>query len=132
MLGWPRHSRGGRAGKAAFRGWTLRKRYGDSRPWPGLVGPAYLLVACDASVDSSVNDAVQAHAQQVDVAVHLLVLILADQGAQLLVLVLNHLDGILQGAHLHLGAHSTWCQPRPNDNPSLLTGLTARGCDPCH
>lgn len=60
-----------------------------------------LLVACDASVDGSVNDAVQAHAQQVDVAVHLLVLILADQGPQLLVLVLNHLDGILQGAHLH-------------------------------
>lgn len=74
--------------------------------------PAHLLVACNASIDSCVNDAIQAHAEKVDVAMDLLVLILADQGPQLLVLILNHLDGILQRAHLHLGAHSTWCHPR--------------------
>lgn len=63
----------------------------------------HLLVARDASIDGSVDDAVETHAEQVDVAMHLLVLVLADQGPQLLVLVLHNLDGILQGAHLHLG-----------------------------
>lgn len=75
------------------------------------------MVACNASVDSSVNDAIQAHAEQVDVAMHLLVLILADQGPQLLVLILNHLDGILQGAHLHLGAHSNGVIPGTMSTP---------------
>lgn len=65
--------------------------------------PAYLLVACNASIDSSVNDSIQAHAEQIDVAMHLFVLILADQSSKFLVLILNYLDGILQRAHLHLG-----------------------------
>lgn len=70
-------------------------------------GQAHLLVACDAAVDRGVDDAVQAHAEQADVAMRLLVLILADQGPQLLVLILHHLDGILQRAHLHLGTQHT-------------------------
>ena len=67
------------------------------------VGPTHLLVARDASIDCRINDSIQAHAEQVDIAVHLLVLVLANQGPQLLVFVLHNLDGILQGAHLHLG-----------------------------
>lgn len=63
----------------------------------------YLLVPGDASVHGRVYDSVQAHAEWVDVAVMLPVLVLADQGAQLLGLVLHHVNGVLQGAHLHLG-----------------------------
>lgn len=70
-------------------------------------GRAHLLVARDAAVDRGVDDTVQAHAEQADVAMRLLVLILADQGPQLLVLILHHLDGILQRAHLHLGTQHT-------------------------
>lgn len=64
---------------------------------------AHLLVPGDAPVDGGVDDAVQRHAQQVDVALQLLVLVLADQGPQLLVLVLHHGDSVLQRAHLNLG-----------------------------
>ena len=63
----------------------------------------YLLVAGDATVDGSVDDSVERHAEQVDVPVQLLVLVLTDQSPQLLVLVLHHVDGILQRTHLHLG-----------------------------
>lgn len=68
----------------------------------GSVRGPHLLVARNAAIDSRVDDAVQAHAQQVDVAMCLFVLVLADQGPQLLVFILDHLDGILQRAHLHL------------------------------
>lgn len=61
-----------------------------------------LLVSGDASVDGGVNDSVQRHAEQVDVAVQLLVLVLADQSPQLLVLILHHRDGVFQRTHLHL------------------------------
>ena len=64
--------------------------------------PSDLLVSGDASIDGGVDDAVQRHAEKVDVAVKLLVLVLADQSPQLLVLVLHHSDGVLQRAHLHL------------------------------
>lgn len=60
------------------------------------------MIACDATVDSSINDTIEAHTEQADVAMRLFVLILANQGPQLLVLILHHLDGILQRAHLHL------------------------------
>lgn len=47
----------------------------------GLVqGPAHLLVSCDTSIDSGIDDAIQAHAEQIDVAMCLSVLILANQG----------------------------------------------------
>lgn len=62
---------------------------------------SYLLVAGQASVDGGVDDPVQAHGEGVDV-LHLPVLALGDQRAQLQVLVLDHLDGVLQRAHLHL------------------------------
>lgn len=62
----------------------------------------HLLVSGDASVHGGVDDSVQAHAERVDVAVMLPVLVLADQGAQLLGLILHHVNGVLQGAHLHL------------------------------
>ncbi|KAK7811389.1 hypothetical protein U0070_002322 [Myodes glareolus] len=58
--------------------------------------------ACNASIDSCINDTIQAHAEQIDVAMHLFVLILADQSSQLLILILDYLDGILQRTHLHL------------------------------
>lgn len=61
-----------------------------------------LLVSGDASVDGGVDDPVERHAEQVDVAVQLLVLVLADQGPQLQVLVLHHGDGVFQRTHLHL------------------------------
>lgn len=78
----------------------LRKRRGGGGK---ARGAPYLLVSGDASVDGRVDDPVQAHAERVDVAVMLPVLVLADQGAQLLGLVLHHVDGVLQRAHLHLG-----------------------------
>lgn len=53
-----------------------------------------LLVSGDASVNGGVDDSVQGHAEQVDVAVQLLVLVLADQSPQLLVLILHHSDGV--------------------------------------
>lgn len=61
-----------------------------------------LLVSGDASVNRGVDDPVQRHAEQVDVAVQLLVLVLADQSPQLLVLILHHREGVLQRTHLHL------------------------------
>lgn len=64
---------------------------------------ADLLVSGDASVDGGVDDSVQSHAEQVDVAVQLLVLVLADQRPQLPVLVLHHTEGVFQWTHLHLG-----------------------------
>lgn len=42
---------------------------------------SYLLVARDASIDSCINDTIQAHAEQIDVAMHLFVLVLADQSS---------------------------------------------------
>lgn len=86
------------------------------------MGTTHLLVACDASIDCSIDDAIQAHAEQVDVAMHLLVLVLTNQGPQLLVLVLYNLDGILQRAHLHL-RHTVQCHHRHDDNPSLIRVL---------
>lgn len=65
-----------------------------------------LLISGDASVDGGVDDAVEAHAERVDVAVVLPVLVLADQSPQLLGLILHHVDGVLQGAHLHLQANT--------------------------
>lgn len=59
------------------------------------------MVAGQPSVDGGVDDAVQAHCERVDV-LHLPVLALRDERAQLQVLVLDHLDGVLQRAHLHL------------------------------
>lgn len=82
--------------------WLVRekKSKGSSEE---LRSALYLLVSGNASVHSRVYDSVQAHAERVDVAVMLPVLVLADQGAQLLGLVLHHVNGVLQGAHLHLG-----------------------------
>lgn len=62
----------------------------------------HLLVSGDASVHGGVDDSVQRHAEQVDVSVQLLVLVLTDQRPQLLVLVLHHGDGVFQRTHLHL------------------------------
>lgn len=59
------------------------------------------MVAGQPSVDGGVDDAVQAHGERVDV-LHLPVLALRDERAQLQVLVLDHLDGVLQRADLHL------------------------------
>lgn len=53
-----------------------------------------LLVSGDASVNGSVDDAVQRHAEQVDVAMQLLVLVLADQSPQLQVLILHYREGV--------------------------------------
>lgn len=50
----------------------------------------YLLVSGHTPVDGSVHHAIERHAKQVDVAVQLLVLVLANQRSQLLVLVLHH------------------------------------------
>lgn len=61
----------------------------------------YLLVAGQPAVDGGVDDPVEAHGEGVDV-LHLPALALRDQRAQLQVLVLDHLDGVLQRAHLHL------------------------------
>lgn len=50
--------------------------------WLSLVKvSSYLLVARDASIDSCINDTIQAHAEQIDVAMHLFVLVLADQSS---------------------------------------------------
>lgn len=67
----------------------------------------YLLVAGQPSVDSRVDDAIEAHGEGVDV-LHLPALALRDQRTQLQVLVLDHLDGVFQRANLHLegrGSH---------------------------
>lgn len=80
-------------------------------------GRAHLLVARNAPVDGCVDDTVQAHAEKVDVALHLFVLILADQGPQLLVLILDHLDGVLQRAHLHLRHGEHGVVPGPMTTP---------------
>lgn len=61
-----------------------------------------LLVSGDATVHRGVDDSVERHAEQVDVAVQLLVLVLADQRPQLVVLVLHHRDGVFQRTHLDL------------------------------
>lgn len=71
------------------------------QPCPPSIYP-YLLVAGQPPVDSGVDDAVEAHGEGVDV-LHLPALTLGDQCAQLQVLVLDHLDGVLQRANLHLG-----------------------------
>lgn len=63
---------------------------------------ANLLVSGNASVDGGVDNPVQRHAQQVDVSMQQLVLVLANQSPQLLVLVLHHRDGVFQWTHLHL------------------------------
>lgn len=55
---------------------------------------SHLLVSGDASVHRGVDDPVQSHTEQVDVAVKLFVLVLADQGPQLLVLILHNTDGV--------------------------------------
>ena len=62
----------------------------------------YLLISGDASVHSSIYNPIETHAEWVDVAVMLPVLVLADQSPQLLGLILHHINGILQRAHLHL------------------------------
>lgn len=61
-----------------------------------------LLISGDASVHGGVDDSVQRHAEQVDVPMQLLVLVLTDQSPQLLVLILHHRDGVFQRTHLHL------------------------------
>lgn len=71
---------------------------------PGFL-QLYLLIPGDASVHCSIYDPVQAHAERVNVALMLPVLVLADQSPQLLGLVLHHVDGVLNGTHLHLQAH---------------------------
>ncbi len=60
------------------------------------------LVSGDSSIDGGVDHPVEAHAEQIDVSVKLLVLVLTDQGAQLLVLVLHHIYGVLQRTNLNL------------------------------
>lgn len=62
----------------------------------------YLLISGDAPVHSSIYDPIEAHAERVDVAMMLPVLVLADESPQLLGLILHHVNGILQRAHLHL------------------------------
>lgn len=75
--------RRGLVGKAVLGGWSLKKRHPTHLPSKimGLVQDlAHLLVACNAPIDSCIDDTIQAHAEQVDVAMHLFVLILADEG----------------------------------------------------
>lgn len=67
-----------------------------------LITPVYLLVSGNTSVDRSVHHPIERHAEQVDIAVQLLVLVLANKCSQLLVFVLHHREGIFQGANLHL------------------------------
>lgn len=62
----------------------------------------YLLISGDASIHSSIYDPIEAHAERVDVAMMLPVLVLADQSSQLLGLILHHINSILQRAHFHL------------------------------
>lgn len=80
---------------------TFRRFLSGNRIIDTLFG-ANLLVSGDASVDGGVDDPIQRHAQQVDVSMQLLVLVLANQSPQLLVLVLHHRDGVFQWTHLHL------------------------------
>lgn len=60
------------------------------------------MVAGQPPVHGGVDDPIEAHGEGVDV-LHLPALTLRDQCAELQVLVLDHLDGVLQRAHLHLG-----------------------------
>lgn len=62
----------------------------------------YLLISGNAPVHSSIYDPIEAHAERVDVAMMLPVLVLADQSPQLLGLILHHINSVLQRAHLHL------------------------------
>lgn len=62
-----------------------------------------LLIASETSVDCCVDNSVETHGQGVDV-LHLPGLTLGNQRSQLQVLVLDDLNSILQGTHLHLGA----------------------------
>lgn len=62
--------------------------------WLLFVCP-YLLVAGNSAINCSIHNPIQTHAKQVDVAVVMAVLILADESAKLLVLVLYHIYGIL-------------------------------------
>lgn len=55
----------------------------------------YLLVAGDSSINGSIHYPIQTHAEQVDVAVVMAVLVLADERAQFLVLVLYHIYSVL-------------------------------------
>lgn len=66
----------------------------------------YLLISGNASIHGGIYDPVQAHAERVNVALMLPVLVLADQSPQLLGLVLHHVDGVLDGTHLHLQART--------------------------
>lgn len=84
-----------------------------------------LLVSGDASVDGGIDDAVQRHAQQVDVPVQLLVLVLADQSPDLLVLVFHHRRGVLQRAHLHLEPNRT-----KRTSQQFDVGVPALRCSP--
>lgn len=65
----------------------------------------HFLVSGYAAIDGCVDDPVEAHAEQVDVSVKLLVLVLADEGTQLLVLIFNHVNGVLQRTDFNL--HNT-------------------------
>lgn len=94
---------GGGKAKDATRIWLVREKENLKGSGEELRSAPYLLVSGDASVHSRIYDPVQTHAERVDVAVMLPVLVLADQGAQLLGLVLHDVNGVLQGAHLHLG-----------------------------
>ena len=81
----------------------------------------YLLVSGYASIDCSIYDPIETHAEWVDVAMVLSVLILADERPQLLGLVLHHVDGILQRTHFHLTAGTqTDVQPGKRSKTTAL------------
>lgn len=63
---------------------------------------AYLLVPCNSPINSCIDHSIQTHAEKINVTMHLFMLVLAYQCSQLLVFVLNHLNGIFQRTYFNL------------------------------
>lgn len=77
----------------------IKLRKGDTQ-WEWSL--AHLLVPCNSPVNGGINHSVQTHAEKINVAMHLFMLVLAYQCPQLLVFVLNHLNGIFQRTYFNL------------------------------
>lgn len=68
----------------------------------------YLLVPCNSPIHSCINHSIQTHAEKINVTMHLFMLVLAYQRSQLLVFVLNHLNGIFQRTYFNLKSNKTY------------------------
>lgn len=69
---------------------------------------AHLLVPRNSPVNGGIDHSVQTHAEKINVAMHLFMLVLAYQCPQLLVFVLNHLNGIFQRTYFNLKGNKTY------------------------